>query len=192
MQYFVPLSFHPRFSPRELLVRVDGDAEAALGPISDVLRGLDPRIRFASVGTMEQRLDPQTRSWRMGATLFSVFGLLALIVAAVGLYSMLSFGVEQRTREMGVRWALGASVANVASLVLGESLRLTAFAIALGLALSVWASRFVGDLLFEVSPTDPKILAGAGGLLMCVAMVAALGPSLRMARLDPLVVLRSE
>ncbi|MCH7857341.1 MAG: ABC transporter permease [Gemmatimonadetes bacterium] len=189
MQYFVPLS---RRSPREMLVRVDGDAEAALGPISEVLRGLDPRIRFSSVGTMEQRLDPQTRSWRMGATLFSVFGLLALIVAAVGLYSMLSFGVEQRTREMGVRWALGASVANVASLVLGESLRLTAFAIALGLALSVWASRFVGDLLFEVSPTDPKILAGAGGLLMCVAMVAALGPSLRMARLDPLVVLRSE
>ncbi len=192
MQYFVPLSLHPRFSPRELLVRVDGDAEAALGPISEVLRGLDPTVRFASVGTMEQRLDPQARSWRIGATLFSVFGLIALIVAAVGLYSMLSFGVEQRTREMGVRWTLGASVANVVSLVLRESLRLTAFAIALGVALSVWASRFVGDLLFEVSPTDPKILAGAAALLMFVAMVAALRPVLRVVRLDPVVVLRSE
>ena len=192
MQYFVPLSLHPRFSPRELLVRVDGDAEAALGSVSEVLRGLDPRIRFSSVGTMEQRLGPQARSWQMGATLFSVFGLIALIVAAVGLYSMLSFSVEQRNREMGVRWALGASVPNVVSLVLRESLRLTTFAIALGLALSVWASRFVGGLLFEVSPTDPQILAGAAALLMIVAMAAAVLPSLRVARLDPVVVLRSE
>ncbi len=78
------------------------------------------------------------------------------------------------------------------SLLLGESLRLTALAIALGLALSAWASRFVGGLLFEVSPTDPKVLAGAAALLMFVAMVAALRPSLRVARLDPVVVLRSE
>ena len=192
MQYFVPLSFHRRFSPRELLVRVEGDAEAALGSVSEVLIGLDPRIRLSSVTTMEQRLDPLARSWQMGATLFSVFGLIALIVAAVGLYSILSFGVEQRTREMGVRSALGASAADVVSVLVGESLRLTGLAIALGLGLSVWASRFVRDLLFEVSPTDPKVMAGAAAILMLVAMAAALRPTLRVARLDPVVVLRSE
>ena len=107
--------------------------------------------------------------WKLGATMFTVFGALALVVAGIGLYSVIAYNVTQRTHEMGVRVALGAESRDLVRLVLGEGLRLSAVALTLGLAVSLLAGRFIAPLLFETSPRDPLVLAGVAALLLLVS-----------------------
>ena len=126
------------------------------------------------------------------ATLGAGFGLLALTLACVGLYGLLAYGVAQRTREIGIRMALGAQGARVVALVLGRGTRLVLIGIALGLPAAWAASRWVRSMLFGLTPADPATLGGAILLLVAAAQLAGYLPARRAARVDPLVALRHE
>jgi ABC-type antimicrobial peptide transport system permease subunit len=141
---------------------------------------------------MAEVLAPQLRPWRLGATLFSLLGGLALAVAAVGVYSMVAHAAGQRRHEFGVRIALGARAGTVLALVLGEGVRTVAAGVVLGAALALAAGRLVASLLYGVSPRDPAVLAAVAGTLVAAAVVASLVPAWRASRVDPVEALRTE
>ena len=151
-----------------------------------------PGVTGMRLQTMTQVLAPQLRPWRLGAELFAVFGLLALVVASVGIYSVVSYTLSQRTREMGIRIALGARDLDILTLVLRRGIGTLALGIALGLVIALAMTRFVASLLFGVSTTDPASLLGSVVTLGCLGLVASLVPGWRATRVDPMSVLRSD
>ena len=124
--------------------------------------------------------------------MFLVFGALALVLAAVGLYSVIAYSVAQRTQEIGVRIALGAGVADVVRLVLGQGVRFAVVGIVLGGAIALWASKWVGPLLFSVSPKDPTVYGIVAVVLLTSAVLASAIPAVRASKVDPNVALRAE
>ncbi len=189
--YYQPIEQVGR-AARGLYVRVDGDPADAAGEIALALRSFSPQVRFARVRGLREILDPQARSWTLGATMFTVFGLLALVVAAVGLYSLLAFDVVQRRREIGIRTALGAARGRLLRGIVLDGTRLVVGGVALGLLVAWLAAPRVEDLLFGVEPRDPVVLAGVSAVLVGVAILASLVPAWRAARVDPMEALRSE
>jgi ABC-type antimicrobial peptide transport system permease subunit len=151
-----------------------------------------PAPAYVTVTPFEEIIGQQMRSWTLGATMFVVFGMLALTLAAVGLYSVIAYSVVQRTHEMGVRIALGAQIRDVVGLVVGQGLRHGIAGIIIGCAISIGAARWVKPLLFDESPRDPAIYAIVTVVLLAVAVAASLIPAQRAARVDPNVALRSE
>jgi predicted permease len=149
--------------------------------------GAEPVIR-----TMTENLESEYRPWRLGATLFTGFGFLALIVAIVGIYSSVSYSVNQRTHEFGVRVALGARLMDVLQLVVGEGLRVVAIGVLLGLALALAAGRLIAALLYGIAPSDPGVMVFVSAALLIVAVFATLLPAWRAARVDPVTALRAE
>jgi ABC-type antimicrobial peptide transport system permease subunit len=141
---------------------------------------------------LHELVAPQRRAWQFGATMFMAFGALALLLAAIGLYSVCAYTVAQRTRELGVRIALGASAGNVVRLVAGQGVLFAVVGIALGGAAALFAGRWVQPLLFEASARDPRIYAAVGVILLGVALVAIVRPALRAARVDPTTALRAD
>jgi predicted permease len=194
-QYYVPLA-EPLLSdglgPGAILIRAQGDPRALLAPIRQELRGLDPRVRFARVRLLQDLIDPQLRSWKLGATMFSLFGALALLVAAVGLYSVLAFNVARRTREMGIRSAMGASRATLLRMVLGQAVGVTGVGVAFGLTMAFFASDKLGPLLFSTSPRDPWVMVVVAGMLLVVALLAGAIPSWAAAQVEPVKALKTE
>jgi len=193
MQYFVPLEQWQDGAPRAMIVRAGGDATLVASLIRAELKrmpGLNPSA--TAVYTFAEHFGPQLRPWRLGASLFGLFGLLALVVAAVGCYSVLAYAVSQRTHEMGIRVALGARTGDVLRLVVGEGVRVTALGVVLGVACALAAGRLVASLLFGTSPRDPAVLAGASIVLLVVAVAASLIPAWRAARVDPTTALRTD
>ncbi len=144
------------------------------------------------VRVMRDVLAPQLRPWRLGALLFSFAGFLALLVASVGIYSAISYGVNQRTREIGIRMALGARGASVARLIVGQGVRVVLVGIAIGVVAALAAGRLVASLLYGVTPHDPLVLVTTAATLVVVAVVACLIPARRAARVDPMETLRAE
>ena len=133
------------------------------------------------------------RSWRLGATMFVAFGVLALVVAAVGLYSVVAYGVAQRRREIAIRVALGATETRVLELVVRGALTPVLASVAIGSAVALVSAKWAEPLLFRVSATDPWVYAGVAGVLVVVALVAASLPALAAAyRVDPNLVLRTD
>jgi len=124
--------------------------------------------------------------------MFSLFGILALLVATVGLYSVLAFNVARRTRELGVRHAVGASSRQIVGMVVREAVGTTGVGVALGLVLAVIAGGRLGPLLFETSPRDPVVIGGVVGVLLLVAVVAGALPARSASRVDPIQALRSD
>ena len=175
-----------------IFVRTRNDAATQGEVVRRALQEVVPGAAYVNVRTLEGIVAPQMRSWRLGATMFTIFGLLALVVAAIGLYSVVAYGVSQRTRELGVRVALGASAGTVLRLVVGEGVRVVALGLALGAAVAIMLARKVGPMLYEVSAKDPLTYAGVVGVLLVVAVVASLAPALRAARVDPNVALRAD
>jgi putative ABC transport system permease protein len=145
-----------------------------------------------SIVRLSDYLEPQYRPWQLGATLFSMFGLLALVVAVVGIYSTTSYGVQQRLHEFGVRIALGARFSDVTRLVVGEGLRVVTIGIAIGLALALASGKFVASLLYGVKPTDPGSAVIVIFALLAAGTLAAIAPAWRAGRVDPAAALRSE
>ncbi len=190
MLYYVP-DLQTSGSPT-LLVRTTGSAEAAMPVIQKVLRGLDPAVRYADVKPFEALFARQVRGWRLGATMFSAFGILALLVAAVGLYGVLSFSVAQRRYELGIRSALGATGSRIVTLVARQALETVVIGLALGAAVAWIAAPRMGALLFRVSPRDPLVYGGVAVVLLAVAALAALVPARRATRVDPCEALREE
>jgi ABC-type antimicrobial peptide transport system permease subunit len=149
-------------------------------------------VPFANVRPMRESLAGELRPWQLGATMFAVFGLIALILSSLGLYSVVAYTVAQRMHEMGVRVALGAQVADIRRLVLAQGLRVAALGVAGGTIVALASGRFVAPLLFRTSTRDPVVFAVVIVLLLAVAAVASLVPARRAVRADPLVALRSE
>jgi predicted permease len=194
-QYYLPFgeaTMELELQPGALFIRSAGDASSLLGPTRRELQALDPAVRFAHVRLQQDLVDPQLRSWRLGATMFSLFGALALIVAAVGLYSVLAFNVSRRIREMGVRSAVGASRTNLITLVVREAMEVVVVGITLGITLSLLAGPRLGPLLFQTSPRDPAILGTVAAILLLVATAASALPAWRASRVDPISALRAE
>ena len=137
-------------------------------------------------------LQEQFRTWRIGATLFSALGALALIVTALGVYGVISYEIGQRTHEMGIRIALGAQRARVVGLVVGQGARTTAIGLAVGLGLALAAGRLVSALLYETSPSNPVVLLAVAAIMLAVAALASFIPARRAAAVDPSTALRAE
>lgn len=188
--YLSSAQFHPQQTG--LFVRMRGDA---VGQVDALRRVLQPLMRGSSYVTVTPFADViggQTRSWKLGATIFLAFGALALLLAAIGLYSVIAYNVAQRTHELGVRVALGAQAADVLGLVVGQGVRLGIAGVVTGAIIAFSAARWVRPLLFQESPRDPAVYALVTALLLAVAVVASYVPARRAARLDPNVALRAE
>ena len=172
--------------------RVRGEPGAILDNVREAMQAQlsgDASVRVRAFGEL---LEPEQRPWRLGATMFSAFGLLALLIAAIGLYGVIAYQVGQRTHEIGVRMALGAKSRDLTRMVLWEGLRLTMIGLALGAAVALAAGRWVAPLLFGVSPFDPAVYAGVIATLSVVAIVACLVPAMRAAGVDPSSALRAD
>jgi hypothetical protein len=193
MHYYVPFGQEKGMGGTTLLVRPRPGAESdVMAAMRQVMVDIDPTISFVQATLLQDAVDPQIRPWRLGAAMFTLLGALALVVAAVGLYSVMSYLVAQRTQEIGVRIALGARAANILALVLHSGVTMAVAGIVIGTAVALLAGRFIAPLLFETSPRDPLVLGGVGAVLLAVAVLASVVPALRATRVDPMEALRTD
>jgi predicted permease len=181
---WVALDYPGMSPPSAVMVRVTGDADRAAAQLRSQTSGI-PGVRYAEVSPMTEFVDGQMRAWRLGAVVFSLFGLIALGVAAVGLYGILSYDVAQRRREIGIRIALGAGRGRLVGRVLAGALATSAMGLAAGLLVSIWGAARLESLLFQVSPRDPQVFARAIAIVLVSATVAAAIPAWRATRVDP-------
>ena len=189
--YYVSDDQPPKHPANRIFIRVAAsDPDAYREPIRRALQRVMPGEAYVSVAPLETLVDTERRSWMLGATMFVAFGGLALIVAAVGLYGVISYQVAQTRRELGVRIALGAQAKNIIRLVIGRGLGLAALGAGLGLLLACVAASWVQPLLFRESATDPWIFALVAAALIVVALGASWLPAARALRTDPTSVLR--
>jgi predicted permease len=175
-----------------LLVRTRGPAAQSADAIRSALQPLLSGSSYLVAKPVEESISPVIRSWRLGATMFVVFGGLALGLAAIGLYSVVAYRVAQRTHEVGVRLALGARRADILSMIVGDGIRLALVGVLLGIAAAVAAGRWISPLLFNVSSRDASVLTMVPAALIAVATVASLVPALRATRVDPSTALRGD
>ena len=180
---------------RQLIARVDrGNPASYVESVRLAMQTAAPQLPYAGVELMAN--DPIVRAglrpFRLGASMFGAFGILAIALAAVGIYGVVSYNVGQRTREMGVRIALGAQRANVAGLVVREGLVVGTIGTVVGAAIALVGARFVAPLLYEETPRDPIVLATVAGILIATACIACLVPAWRAVKTDPIAALRSE
>jgi macrolide transport system ATP-binding/permease protein len=191
-----PFVFYPQSqlyrAELAVVVRAQGDPKALAASLRREVKALDATLPVYDVKTLTEHLGTALFPARAAATLVGLSGSLALLLAAIGLYGVLSYAVSLRTREIGVRVALGAQRRDVASLVVGRGLRLVCLGTALGLALAFVLTRFLSFLLYGVSALDPLTFAGVPALLLGVALVAAWEPARRALRIDPALSLREE
>jgi len=187
------LRFGARGIGRVLLVRTRPGTEATVMKFAlRIAHERLPGVDALRANDMAQVLEPKLRPWRLGATLFSALGMLAAVVAAVGVYSVIAYSASQRAQEMSVRMALGARARDILTLVAGEGLRVILVSVAIGVGVAVSMGRLVASLLYGVSTRDPVVLVGAAVLLALMGLAATLMPALRAARSDPASALRGE
>ena len=190
--YYVPVAQYPDIPRPALLVRVDGRAEQFVEPLRrDVQREL-PGAAYVRAKPLADLVAPTRRAWQLGAVMFGAFGILALILAAIGLYSVLSFDVAQRTHELGVRIALGASSGTVTGMIVRQGMGLALLGVAVGSLAALLAAPWVDPLLFEQRARDPVVFGVVAAVLLLVAVAATFLPALRATRVDPTVALRSD
>jgi ABC-type antimicrobial peptide transport system permease subunit len=189
--YYMPIDI---FQPRGggLFVRTRGPASGQKAAVQRALQRLMPGASYVTVTPLSTNLDPQLRSWRLGATMFSVFGGLAMLLAAIGLYSVIAQDVTQRMHEMGVRAAVGALPRNIVALVMRDALGIVMPGLAVGVLASLAGGHWIEPLLFDQSPRDPLVLGGVVAALMTTAFVSSLVPARRASRVDPSSALRSD
>jgi putative ABC transport system permease protein len=188
--YYVPAS-QLRGYPG-LAIRTDGPAAQHTDDIRRALQRVMPPPSYVTVTPFSNIIGSQTRSWQLGATMFLAFGLLALALAALGLYSTIAYTVAQRTHEMGVRIALGAQVRDILLLVVRDGVAVSVIGLALGAGAAIAASGWIAPLLFKESPRDPIVFGAVTLTLLAVAVAASSIPALRAARVDPQKALRAE
>ena len=196
LQLFLPIEQAPNqykySNTLALVIRPKADVHEVAEPLRRYLQTAVPNLPYLLMQPMADLVNPQMRSWRMGATVFAAFGGLALMLAMVGLYSLLSYDVAQRTHELGIRVALGAHRRDLVRMVVASGTRVIAVGAALGTGIVLVAGRFVQPLLFETSARQPSVLAGAIAVLLVVALLATLVPTRRALAVDPLTALRAE
>jgi predicted permease len=178
--------------PENIMVRTRNDPAALAASVRRVIASVDPEQPVAAVRTMDEVLDRDVEDRTQQMTLLSAFASLALLLASIGLYGVLSYAVTQRSREIGLRMALGATARTVVALVVGRGLALTGAGLAIGLALASAATRAMKTMLYGVDAFDPGTFAGVAALLCAIAALACWIPARRASRVDPIVVLREE
>jgi putative ABC transport system permease protein len=191
VEIYVPLAQNPWFSA-SLSVQTAGEPAALLTAVKAAIARIDKDQPVTRVRTLEEVAAEATSQPRFRAELVGVFAVLALLLAAVGIFGVLAFSVGQRGREFGIRVALGAQSHDVLRLILGGALKMTAAGVAIGLAAAALLTRFLGTLLFEIKPIDPITFAGTAGILATAALIACALPAWRATRVDPAVTLRQE
>ena len=190
--YLTPGQWHWGDQLMSLVIRARGDAAALTPAIRRAIWSVDKNQPIVRIATMDELLARSQANRHFALILFEAFGLVALLLAAIGIYGVLSGGVTERMREIGVRAALGASSGDILALVVRQGMTLTALGMAIGVAGSVLASRALVTLLFSVSRLDPVTYVGVVALLAGVALVASWAPAWRASRIDPAITLRAE
>jgi putative ABC transport system permease protein len=179
-------------SPRSLVARARGDASALVPAIRDAIWSVDKDQPITRVSTMDDLIAASESERRFALIVFETFGITALVLAAIGLYGVLAGSVTERTREIGVRMALGASRGEIVSMVVRQALAMTMAGVVIGTAGAMLTSRALETLLFGITPRDPATFAGVVALLLAASAVASWLPAWRAARVDPAVTLRAE
>jgi predicted permease len=188
--YFSGQQFPRRYT--YLAVKPQGSGTGMAEAVRREFAKADPELPLFDVKTMPQRLQTSVRERRSAMVICGAFAVLALVLSAIGIYGVLAYAVSQRTREFGIRVALGARAGTVVGMVMGQGIRLAAIGLVLGMAGAAGLTRLMVKMLYEVKPTDPAVFAAVAVVLMAVAIVASLAPSLRVSRIEPATALRVE
>jgi putative ABC transport system permease protein len=176
----------------DVVVRTEGKPEAALGGVRQKVHELDRDLPISTVRTMDEWVSTSAAQPKLNAVLLAVFAVVALLIAAIGVYGVLSYSVTQRTREIGLRMALGARQGNVLRMVVREGMMVGAVGIGAGLLGALLMSRLLASLLYGVEVRDLSTFAVVAGVLAVVALIACYMPARRASRVDPVVALREE
>jgi len=190
-EMYVPFAQDPWWAAYAV-VRTAGDPARLSGTLRSEVRALDPTLPVESVQPMTEMVSDSVAQPRFRTTLFGLFGLVALLLAAIGIYGVISYSVGRRTREVGIRMALGAGRRDVLKLVIGEGVALTAAGLAIGALGAVVLTRYLSSLLFQVGRLDPATYAAVAATLLFAGVLACWIPAQRAAKVDPLTALRSE
>ncbi|MBO0800740.1 MAG: FtsX-like permease family protein, partial [Blastocatellia bacterium] len=190
--FYIPFFQEPGGTWANFALRASGDPRPTMAALAGVVREADRTLRLSNVRTMDDVVNRALQQERLLAQLGGFFSVFALGLACLGLYGVLSFAVAQRTREIGVRVALGAQRRDVLSLVVGKGLKLALTGVVIGLVGGLALTRLVSSLLYDVTPTDPLTFVSMVMLLVMVALLACWIPARRATRVDPLVALRHE
>ncbi len=188
---YVPHTQRP-WNALTVVVRTRTDPVTWLTSVQDAIWRVDKKLPLGSVQTMQQVLDTEMARPRLTMFLLVLFGLAALALAAIGTYGIVAYSVTQRTREIGIRMALGAVTTRVVAVVVWKALRLAIIGLACGCAAALAFTRVLASLLFEVNATDPGVFAAAALILLGVVVAAAAVPAFRASRIDPVTTLRGE
>jgi predicted permease len=191
--YFYALSRQAHSSPTgALFVRTTGEPERAVAAVRSAVNSIDPGVGIFDAMPLTESIGAALFGQKTAAVMLAVLGVVALLLAATGLYSVMAYSVAQRTREIGLRMALGARPAEVLALVMRRGLRLTLFGVVIGVVAALAVTRLAGSLLVHVSATDPPVFAAATLFLAAVALAANYLPARRATRIDPNEALRCE
>jgi predicted permease len=191
-QVFVDFRQSPQGVPRYFVARTDAAPGEIVPAIRTVVRRMDPQATVDNVATMEEIVSNSVSRPRLYAALLGVFAGLAVILAVIGIYGVMAYAVAQRTREIGIRMALGAARADVLGLMLRQSLAVIGIGLVIGLGGAAAVTRYLRGMLFGITPLDPTTFVGVSLLFFAVATFATWMPTLRALRIDPLTALRRE
>ncbi len=184
-----PEMFYPVLQRPEqftgILIRTDGNPAALERSVRAAVADVDPSVALTNPGTLQELVDQSTADRKLTMNLLIAFAVLALVLASLGVYSVMAYSVAQRNAEIGVRMALGASAQSVQKMVLGQGMTLAGIGLMMGLAAALALTRMMTAMLFEVDTKDPLVFASIGGLLAAIAALACWLPSRRAARVDP-------
>jgi len=191
-EIFYPLAQTETAVPQAVLARPAGRARDAIPAITAAIRRVSPDLPFVNVRALEDLADAKARSWRLGTMLFGLFGAVAIVLAVVGLYASLAFAIRQRTAEIGVRMALGATPGAVARMTLWQGAWMVGLGWAIGLAGSALFAASINRVLFGVGLFDPFTFVVASAAILAAGAAGCLLPAMRAARIDPIAALRVE
>jgi ABC-type antimicrobial peptide transport system permease subunit len=186
---YVPFRQSPR-PAATIEVRTEGAPLALVGSIREAVKEVDPNLPIASVTTQTANIEGRFVRERLFAQAYTVFGAIALLLASIGLFGLMSYNVGRRTSEMGIRMALGAQRFDVIQLVMRESLVLVVAGVVAGATIAIASTRFIEPMLFSVAARDPSTFASAAAVMLLVSAIAAYLPARRASRVDPVIALR--
>lgn len=192
LQYYVASAQTSRPAAGRLFIRVKGDGAASAEGIRRALQPAMPGASYLNVESLGKIVSGNVQQWKLGATMFTAFGVVALLLAAIGLYGVIAYNVAQRRHELAVRVALGANGSRVMQLVVKEGVLIAAAGVVVGGIIAVASTRFVSGLLFKVSPYDPTVFVSVAAALFVVATIASVVPARRASRVDPIDALRGD